>query len=200
VTWTDNSKNETAFVIERRVAGSTCAWAIVATVDSDALVVGPGTGSRTYTDPIGATNTLYEYQVYAINVVGDTWDYSDPALNEIPAGGGWPTLTLYSEGAEPNIVTIEAPTGLTGGAVVKNRNSATVTLSWVDNSDNETGFLIQRAYDPGFTSGVVNSTVAGNVTTFSQTVARGTTFYYRVHAFNDTHQSGWSNTFSVMTP
>jgi FtsP/CotA-like multicopper oxidase with cupredoxin domain len=200
VTWLDNSKNETAFVIERRVAGSTGAWAIVATVDSDALVVGPGTGSRTYADVIGATNTLYEYQVYAINVVGDTWDYSDPALNEIPPGGGWPTLTLYSEGAEPNVVTIEAPTGLTGGAVVKNRNSATVTLSWVDNSDNETGFLIQRAYDPAFTSGVVNTTVGGNVTTFSQTVARGTTFYYRVHAFNDTHQSGWSNTFSVMTP
>jgi hypothetical protein len=70
----------------------------------------------------------------------------------------------------------------------------------MDNSDNETGFLIQRAYDAGFTSGVVNATVVGDVTTFNQTVARATTFYYRVHAFNDTTQSDWSNTASVFTP
>ena len=70
----------------------------------------------------------------------------------------------------------------------------------MDNSDNETGFLIQRAYDTGFKSGVVNATVAGGVTTFNQIVARGTTFYYRVHAFNDTTQSDWSNTASVTTP
>jgi FtsP/CotA-like multicopper oxidase with cupredoxin domain len=200
VTWIDNSKNETAFVVQRRVEGSADAWMTIATIDSDALVVGPGTGLRTYTDPIGPTNTLYEYQVYAINVVGDTWDYSDPALNEIEPGGGWPTLTLYSAGAEPSIVVIEAPTDLTGSAVIKNRRSATVTLEWVDNANNETGFLVQRAYDIGFTSGVVNTTVGGNVTTFSQTVSRATTYYYRVHAFNDTHQSDWSNTVSVTTP
>jgi hypothetical protein len=95
---------------------------------------------------------------------------------------------------------IEAPTDLTGTAVVKNRNSASVTLNWADNSDNETGFLVQRAYDGAFTSGVVNATVRGDVTTLTQTVARATTFFYRVHAFNDTTQSGWSNTFMIATP
>jgi hypothetical protein len=198
VTWTDNSKNETAFVIERS-SSSNGPWSILTTIPSNRLTVGPGTGTRTYVD---TTRNTYYYRVYAINVVGDTWDYSNPAFNEIPAGGGWPTLTLTSSsGATPPPASgIPAPSGLAGTAVAKNKNSATVTLNWTDNSINETGFLIQRAYDAGFTSGVANATVNGNVTSFSQSVARGTTFYYRVHAFTSTTQSGWSNTAIVKTP
>jgi FtsP/CotA-like multicopper oxidase with cupredoxin domain len=198
--WTDNSKNETAFVVERRVLGSTADWTVVATVPSDRLTAGPGVGLRTYNDPIGNTNTLYEYQVYAINVVGDTWDYSNPAFNAIPQGGGWPTLTLDSRGGSGAVIAIPEPTNLVGTAAIRNRNSATVNLSWTDNSTNESGFLIQRAYDVGFTSGVVNTTVAANVSTFSQSVARSTTFFYRVLAFTDTTQSTWSNIVTVVTP
>ena len=148
------------------------------------------------------TRNTYYYQVYAINVVGDTWDYSNPAFNQIPAGGGWPTLTLTSlPGAQPPAPTLVAPTGLTASAVLKNKKTATVTLNWVDPAtNNETGFLIQRAYNATFTSGVVNVTVGPNVTTLTQDVARGTIFYYRVHAFDNTTQSGWSNTASVTTP
>lgn len=198
VTWTDNSKNETAFVIQRSSSPSG-PWSILATVPSDALTVGPGTGTRTYDDR--TRNTFY-YQVYAINVVGDTWDYSNPAFNEIPPGGGWPTLTLTSlTNAQPPAPTLAAPSNLVIGAVsVKNKKSASVTLQWADNSTNETGFLIQRALNASFTSGVTNFTVGPNVTSFSQDVARGTIFYYRVHAFDNTTQSGWSNTASVTTP
>ncbi len=199
LTWMDNSKNETAFVIERS-SSDAGPWETIATVPSDSLVVGPGTGTRTYTDVIGNPNRDYFYQVYAINVVGDTWDYSNPALNNILPGGGWPTLTLDSRGGTGDVLVIAAPTDLTGNASVRNRNTARVTLNWMDNSDNETGFLVQRAYDVGFTSGVVNSTVGANTTTFSENVARGTTFYYRVHAFTDTTQSDWSNTATVTTP
>ena len=195
MTWTDNSKNETAFVIERS-SSPTGPWSILATVPSDRLTVGPGTGTRTYVD---RTRNTYYYQVYAINVVGDTWDYSNPAFNEILPGGGWPTLTLNSRGGTPAVVTV-APSNLTASAVVKNKKTATVTLNWTDNSVNETGFLIQRAYDAGFTSGVANATVGPNVTTLVATQARGVTFFYRVHAFTDTTQSDWSNTATVTTP
>jgi hypothetical protein len=206
VTWTDNSKNDTAFVIERRVAGSTGAWNTLATVQSSQLGVvpfvntgvGPGTGTRTYTDLLGNDKTLYEYQVYAINVVGDVWDYSNPAFNNIPPGGGWPTLTLDSRGGSAS--TIAAPSNLTASAVQKNKKTATVTLNWTDNSSNETGFLVQRADDAAFSLGVVNATVPSDIITFSQDVARGKTFYYRVLAFNDAHQSNWSNTATVTTP
>lgn len=201
LTWNDNSKNETAFVVERRAAGSTGPFTVVATVPSDRLDEGPGTGERTYRDSLGRTNALYEYQVYAINVVGDTWDYSNPALNAIPPGGGWPTLTLDSRGGNgPASSAIVAPSNLTGLAAAKNKKQARVVLNWIDNSVNETGFLVQRADDMMFTAGVVNATVAGDVTAFEQTVARGKTFYYRVHAFNDTTQSDWSNTATIITP
>ena len=198
VTWMDNSKNETAFVILRS-SSPTGPWSILATVPSDPLIVGPGTGPRTYED---RTRDTWYYQVYAINVVGDTWDYSNPAFNEIPPGGGWPTLTLDSRvpGDVPTPVVIAAPSNLTGTAAVLNRKSARITLNWTDNSNNETGFLVQRAYNPTFTSGVVNATVGANVTTLTQTVSRATIFYYRVHAFNDTTQSEWSNTFTITTP
>ena len=198
LTWSDNSRNETGFVIERSTSASG-PWSILATVPSGAT--GPTLGSITYSDVIGNDRSLYYYQVYAINVVGDTWDYSNPAFNEILPGGGWPTLTLDSRGnTPPVVVVIPAPSNLTGSAVVSSRKAAKVTLNWIDNATNETGFLIQRAYNPTFTSGVVNATVSGNITTFNQNVARGTTFYYRVHAFNDTTQSEWSNTFTVTTP
>ena len=206
LTWTDNSKNETAFVVERRVVGSTGPWSTLATVPSTLLGfvpfvdtgAGPGTGQRTYPDFVGNTKVVYEYQVYAVNVVGDVWDYSDPGFNEIPPGGGWPTLTLDSRGGA--LSAILAPSGLVGGAVVKNRKTARVTLAWTDNSGNETGFLVQRADNAGFSLGLVNATVAGGSVTFSESAARGKTFYYRVLAFSDTAQSDWSNVASVTTP
>jgi hypothetical protein len=210
VRWTDNSKNETAFVIERRVRGSTGAWSKLATVQSSVLGVvpfvntgvGPGIGTRTYIDRIGNTNTQYEYRVYAINVVGDVWNYANPAFNEI-VSGGFPTLTLSSliDTTQPPAPSLAAPTNLNASAVIKNKKTATVTLTWVDPATNaETGFLVQRALNATFTSGVVNTTVGPNITTLKQDVARGTIFYYRVHAFDSTTQSGWSNTAIVTTP
>lgn len=204
VSWTDASKNETGFVVERSADGTS--WTRIATVQSSQLGVvpyvetglGPGTGTvRTYNDVIGNDKTPYSYRVHAINTVGDTWDYSNPALNRLPPGGGFPVLTVDSRGITTS--SVAAPSGLTATAVARNRTSATVTLGWTDNST-ESGFLIQRADNAAFTVGVVNATVAANATTFSQSVARGRTFYYRVLAFTDAHQSPWSNTASVTTP
>jgi len=202
VTWEDNSRNETAFVIERRLAGSTDPWMAVATVASEtlgALGYTPGTGdslgTRTYQDPLGRDRTtIYEYQVYAINVVGDVWDYSNPAFNEIPAGGGFPTLTIDSRGTTVSPQTVAAPTDLAGTLQVKNRKTSTVNLTWTDNSDNETGFLIQRTNPDGTTT---NATVGAGITTFTQTVTSGVSYSYRVHAFSDTAQSDWSNTIRL---
>jgi hypothetical protein len=74
-----------------------------------------------------------------------------------------------------------------------------VTLQWTDNSD-ETGFLIQRAENAAFTLNVTNATIAADLTSFTQNVARGKTYYYRVLAFSPTGQSDWSNVVTVNTP
>jgi len=203
LTWDDRSTNETAFVIERSTS-ATGPWSYLATVGwpinpaNPGFANGPGTGLRTYTDRIGNTKTVYYYQVYAVNVVGDVWDYSNPAFNEIPLGGGFPRLVLDSQGGSTS--SVATPGDLTASAVKKSGKLATVTLNWVQHSDNETGFLIQRADDAGFNLNVVNATVGADVTTFKQSVARGKTFYYRVLAFNDTFQSGWSLAAFVTTP
>lgn len=212
VSWTDNSKNETAFVIERRLAGSTDPWTELAMVQTEQRVnvagdlpagttTGAGTGLATYVDAIGNTRDRYEYQVYAINTVGDTWDYSDPAFNNIPAGGGFPTITVDSRGTGTTVGDpVDAPTGLTGTLTVKNRKTSTVNLSWTDNADNETGFLVQRTNPDGT---VTNATVGPSIdpapqtVTFTQTVTSGVSYTYRVHAFSDTTQSAWSNSLRL---
>ncbi|WP_404390917.1 multicopper oxidase domain-containing protein [Humibacillus xanthopallidus] len=201
ITWTDNSRNETAFVIERRL-GTTGTWAQRAVVQTEGRVnlttlpvgstsTGAATGPTGYTDITGS-NTVYEYRVYAINTVGDTWDYSNPAFNNLPPGGGFPTITVDSRTTGQAVNDpVAAPSNLTGTLTVKNRKTSTVNLSWTDNSDNETGFLIQRTNADG--TNVVNATVAANATTFTQSVTSGVAYRYRVHAFSDTTQSGWSN-------
>lgn len=193
ISWTDNSMNETAFVIERASTASG-PWTELVTIPSDRSTVGPGTGTRTYVD---RTRSTFVYRVYALNVVGDTWNYADPALNTIQLGG-FPTLTLSSNG--DSFTSIAGPSGLAATQVAKNRKSADVTLTWSDNSTIETGFLVQRAENSLFTVGVTNATVAGNTTTFTQAVSRGKTYYYRVHAFNDTRASDWSNTATIVVP
>jgi len=204
LTWTDNSKNETAFVIERRAAGSQDPWTELARVESSRLGVipydntgaGPAIGPVAYDDVVGNDKVAYEYNVYAINVVGDAWNYSDPAFNQI-LFGGWPTLVLDSRGGA--LSEVAAPSSLTGSATVKNRKTALVDLGWFGNSNNESGFLIQRADDNLFTVGVTNATIGPGLNTFSQTVSRGKTYYYRVLAFSQTDQSGWSNTVTIVT-
>lgn len=205
VTWTDNSKNETAFVIERRV-GTTGTWSQRAVVKTEARVnmvaqadkttpTGAATGTVTHEDITG-NNTVYEYRVYAINTVGDTWDYSDPAFNNLPPGGGFPTVTVDSRNLGTAVGDpVAAPTNLTGTLAVKNRKTSTVNLSWTDNSTNETGFLIQRTNSDG--TNLVNATVGPNITTFTQTVTSGVAYIYRVHAFSDTTQSDWSNALAL---
>ena len=58
-------------------------------------------------------------------------------------------------------------------------------LSWTDNSINESGFVIERAEDSGFTSAVVTFDVAENATSFGDdTAVPGVTYYYRIHSTN----------------
>lgn len=72
------------------------------------------------------------------------------------------------------VVAPEAPSGLSA------RAGSPVTLTWIDNSVSETGFIIQRAKDPGFTTELTTFAVGPNVTTYIDTTAVvGTPYYYR---------------------
>ncbi len=75
-----------------------------------------------------------------------------------------------------------------------------INLSWTDNSNNETGFKIERK------TGVSGSwsqiaTVGANITSYSNTGLTGnTTYYYRVRAYNAAGDSSYSNEANATTP
>lgn len=90
--------------------------------------------------------------------------------------------------------TINAPTGLSATV-----SGATVTLRWIDNSNNEEGFYLERGRRrKGRISYSRVGQVAQNVTTYSEDVSNGT-YYYRVQAYNLTtgRVSGYSNELKV---
>lgn len=86
-----------------------------------------------------------------------------------------------------------APTGFVGEAV----SSSQITLTWNDNSSNETGFHIQRDAGSGFTA---LATVSANSTSYQDTgLTPSTTYSYRVTAYNNVGDSALSNTVTVQS-
>jgi len=82
--WVDNSISETGFIIQRAENANFTANLTNITVGENVVV---------YVDTTAAPGTTYYYRVQAINVVGDTFDYTDPNLNE---GASFPTKIASS--------------------------------------------------------------------------------------------------------
>jgi Zn-dependent metalloprotease/transcriptional regulator CtsR len=88
-----------------------------------------------------------------------------------------------------------APTGLTATAV----SSSRIDLAWTDNATYEQGFKIERATGGGAFTQI--GTMGAGATAFSNIgLAPGTTYTYRVRAFDGSNNSGYSNTASATTP
>jgi len=88
-----------------------------------------------------------------------------------------------------------APTNLTASSPSK----GIINLSWVDTSNDETSFSIERSttIDSGFAE---IATVGANTPIYSdRSVARKTTYYYRVRAVRGAARSTYSNTAAART-
>jgi uncharacterized protein YccT (UPF0319 family) len=170
LSWADNSNNETGFHIQRATDSGFTSGLTTLTV---------GANVTTYADTSAVASTVYYYRVTAYNSAGDS--ASSGASATTPA----PPVTIPA-----------APTGLTATAA----SATLVNLAWTDNSNNETGFHIQRATDSDFTSGLTTFTVGANVTTYADTsVVASTIYYYRVTAYNSAGNSASSGA-SATTP
>ena len=176
----DASINETNFIVQRS-ATTTGPWTTLATLPS---------GSMTYSDPIGKTDSAYSYRVFASNTVGDT---STP---------GFPTTTVESKIAGPVTVgttQIQPPAAPTNLAAVLQAGPQ-VLLTWRDNADNETEFAIERQIRAGAFSTLImvgprNAT--GNVSYTDTTVSPANAYTYRIAAVNAAGLSDYSNMASV---
>ncbi len=90
---------------------------------------------------------------------------------------------------------LAAPDNLAATPVSKNQ----IDLSWSDNSDNETGFSIERSGD-GSTNWAEIASVAENVTVYSDSLLNpSTTYFYRVRAAKLYGYSDYSNIASATT-
>jgi hypothetical protein len=87
---------------------------------------------------------------------------------------------------------LATPTGLSATAVATRR----IDLSWIDNSNGENGFKIERSVNGRSFAQI--ATAGANVTSFSQSgLRRGRTYSYRVRAYNRSGNSAYSNTASA---
>lgn len=76
-----------------------------------------------------------------------------------------------------------------------------VTVRWTDRSDNETGYVVDRALRPDFLDAVRVASLPADATSFTNNgLARRTTYYYRVFAVNAAGNSAASATATVTTP
>ncbi|MBP8261414.1 MAG: S8 family serine peptidase [Verrucomicrobia bacterium] len=77
--------------------------------------------------------------------------------------------------------------------------SASVSLAWTDNAQNESGFHLERSGDGAPFSTI--ATLGANTTGWTDSgVAAGQTYYYRVCAFNSFGESDYSNVATAVTP
>jgi peptidyl-Asp metalloendopeptidase len=88
-----------------------------------------------------------------------------------------------------------APSGLQGDASASDR----VSLSWLDNSSDETGFTVQRAVNGG--SYADRASLAANNSSFlDSSLTGGMTYSYRVRAWNGSGNSEFTNAVTLVTP
>src|SRR5439155_2916142 len=129
----------------------------------------------TFVDRNLTPSTTYTYEVRANNSVGIS---------------GWSNTAGATTMAGPP----SAPSGLTAKV-----NTATqITLTWTDNSNNETSFAIWRKVGSGDFARY--SGAPANVTTFvDRNLMPNTTYGYEVRANSSTQVSNWSNPVTATT-
>ena len=93
----------------------------------------------------------------------------------------------------PQANFVAAPSGLTAVVV----SATQVQLTWADQSDNETGFVVQRSADGGGTWINLANTAANVASFLDSQVAAGVTYSYRVYATGAGADSEFSNVASA---
>jgi hypothetical protein len=146
-----------------RAPGGTTTFAEVATLTA---------GCASYQNTGLSAGTSYSYRVRAYNGAGSS-GYSNTATTTTPGAGSVPA----------------APTGLTATGV----STTQIDLAWTDASNNETGFKVERAPGGTTTFAEIATLAAGSASYPNTGLSAGTSYSYRVRAYNGAGNSGYSN-------
>lgn len=159
------------------VSGATSYNVYRGTSSGGEVLVKSGWTNTTYIDT-GLTNgTTYFYQVTAVNTDGES-----QRSNEASA---------TPQGSPPF-----APTNLLATAIA----SSQIDLTWSDNSNNETGFVLEYAPISNFAADLTTVNLGSNTSNFSAMgLSAGTTYWFRVRATNSGQDSSNSNVASATT-
>ncbi len=108
-------------------------------------------------------------------------------------GTSRPQGTAYDIGADEFVASgPTAPSSLIATTAPSPNNYRQINLSWTDNASNEAGFKIERKKGAGGTYAEIATTATNVVTYNDSTCGSGTTYYYRVRAYNGSGNSGYS--------
>lgn len=92
-----------------------------------------------------------------------------------------------------------APENLSGTAYKNKGQNIFVWLNWVDKSNNEDKFILERSTASSFANSIT-ITIGANATAYAdKEVAAKTIYYYRIKAVNSKGDSAFSNVFKVLT-
>jgi len=144
-------------------------------------------GSFAPIDTVPANNTTYQdtgltaksynyYRVYAFNDSGNSTTYAS----------GW----AQTPDTIPN-----APTGLAASTT----SSSAITLTWADNSGNETGFKIERSPNGVDTWTGIYTTSSSAIMYSNSGLTYNTTYYYRIRSYNTAGNSNYTTVVYATT-
>jgi hypothetical protein len=126
---------------------------------------------------------------YTDNTAG-TWYYRVKATNATSSSGYSNTISVATIPA--------APTNL---SAVASSVSLAVNLTWTDNANTETAYIVERSSNGGSTWSVLTSTLPANTQSYSDTsVAPLTAYSWHVKATNASGSSAYSNVASATSP
>ncbi|MBN1302430.1 MAG: T9SS type A sorting domain-containing protein [Melioribacteraceae bacterium] len=161
-------------------------------------VYGSGTGIIDSQNEVGGWPVLYSAPAPEDSDhdgMPDNWETANGLTEGDPEdrngdldGDGYTNLEEYLNSIIPqNDKYLTPPTNLASELIGTN----SISLTWNDNSDNETGFRLERASDSDY---IVIAELGANVTAYlDENLPDYTTFKYRVVAFNDSLESAYSS-------
>ena len=166
-------------------------------------------------------NSVMSYaQTYGIGTMGWSWsgnsggaEYLDMVTNFDPSQRtSWGTRIITgANGLQQTAVEASvysgilptptpalpaAPTNLAAKTISKSQ----INLTWTDNSNNESGFRIQRCNGSTCTNFALIASVGAGVQSYSNTgLTANTAYRYRIYAYNSAGNSGYSSIVTATT-